>query len=257
MPRNPTGKQIEASRLNGAKSHGPTTSQGKQVASLNAYKHGRYALFPCLVDADDEAAYATFVRSYYGSFQPANDAEIQLIDIGQCRNLAALFPGREYVSALDRHVAATVSIDERTPVLRHLSQEINRLTTRRASHLRQLLAQQKARRFTEMPHQDLPPVDDRLENEIPKEPENDPQLPADQSDTAPEPVKFEPENPTPKLPHSPIARRLHALANRRPRMLPPTSGWAKLLRTRKREHYNSASRARLGWPDQHRLCPEE
>ncbi len=220
MPRNPTEKQIEASRLNGAKSHGPATAQGKQVASLNAYKHGRYALFPCLVDADDEAAYATFVRSYYGSFQPANDAEIQLIDIiaacdwhinrhiatqsrlidiEQCRNLAALFPGREFVSALDRH----------------LSQEINRLTTRRVSHLHQLLAQQKASRFTEMPHQDLPPVDDRLENEIPKEPENGPQLPADQSDTAPEPVKFEPENPTSKLPHSPIARRLYALAHRR------------------------------------------
>jgi len=75
MPRNPTEKQIEASRLNGAKSHGPATAQGKQVASLNAYKHGRYALFPCLVDADDGGPVRHSSHSYFlstGSSSPHN-----------------------------------------------------------------------------------------------------------------------------------------------------------------------------------------
>ncbi len=218
MPRIPTEKQIEASRRNGARSHGPTTSLGKQISSLNGFKHGRYAKFPCLTDTDDEAAFKIFVQSYYRTHQPANDVETQLvdviaacdwhinrqlaiqsraIDIEQCRNAAELFPGQQTLDQLDHLVAATAALIERSPLLRHLSMEINRLTARRASHLRQLLVHKKNRQLMEMPHLDMPAIRDEEIGEIPPEPENDPQLPLDQIVTDGTQSKLEPENPEP------------------------------------------------------------
>ncbi len=240
MARIPTEKQIEASRRNGAQSHGPTTSLGKQMSSLNGFKHGRYAKFPYLTDADDTGAFKLHIQSYRRTYQPANDVEIQLvdtiaacdwqinrqfaiqsrtIDIEQCHNAAELFPGQEAIDQLDHLVAATASIDGRSPLLRHISQEINRLTARRASHLRQLIAQKKLRQLLEMPHTDMPPVREHEDeiDELPEEPENEPQLAEDQPLAEPQTGKLEPGNPVPKLPRSPIGRRLYALAHRRPR----------------------------------------
>jgi len=129
MLRIPTGRQIEASRLNGAKSHGSKTPLGKKISSRNGFKQDRFARFPCLTDAGEDL------------------------------------------------VTTSTNCDWC----------VNRLIT------------------------------DDENDEIPPDPENGTQLPPNQLRNTSDDGKFEPENPSLKLPHSPIARRLYALASRRPR----------------------------------------
>ena len=47
----------EQSRINGARSHGPTSTRGKAICSLNALKHGRYAKVTTPICIEDAAAY--------------------------------------------------------------------------------------------------------------------------------------------------------------------------------------------------------
>ncbi len=93
----------------------------------------------------------------------------------------------------------------------------------------------------------------RLENEISKKPENGPQLPVDQSDTGPQPEKFEPENPTPKLPRSPIVRRLCALAFRQTyrKRWParPFGCGAQFFSIRRGGEESNNKERQEGWPD--------
>jgi len=222
MPRNPTERQIEASRRNGARSRGPVTALGRQRAALNAFKHGRYSRFPCLTDADDEAAFSVFREAYYVTFQPANDAEIQLvdsiaaadwrinrltavesrsIDIEDCRQLSSLFPGQDEAPALDRLTASIASLVERSPLLRQLSLTVSRLAAQRATYLRQLNLQRRQNLTTQMPFQALPGLADE-KTEFSSEPENEGQLNPDQSITGVDTPQFEPENPTPLAPAS-------------------------------------------------------
>jgi hypothetical protein len=73
-----TLKQIEANRLNAAKSTGPRTAEGKSAVRLNALKHGIFAADP-IIPGEDPAHLEALHASHYESFQPATAEEHVLV----------------------------------------------------------------------------------------------------------------------------------------------------------------------------------
>src|SRR5689334_11528365 len=80
MPLSPTSAQSEASRLNGARSRGLTSPEGKARSALNGTRHGlRGATFTLLPD-EDPAAWAALLRGYLARFRPADEAELACVE---------------------------------------------------------------------------------------------------------------------------------------------------------------------------------
>ena len=75
--------RAEASRINGAKSRGPKTEDGRRAASLNALKHGLSAQTIVLPNESEEEFEAE-LREYILHFEPASKPEMDLV-----RQLAA------------------------------------------------------------------------------------------------------------------------------------------------------------------------
>jgi hypothetical protein len=70
--------KIQAARANGAKSHGPKTAEGKQIASLNALKHGLTASIVVLQNESEEQ-YQADLRDYLDHFRPQGKPETDLV----------------------------------------------------------------------------------------------------------------------------------------------------------------------------------
>jgi hypothetical protein len=68
----------ETSRLNGAKSRGPKTDEGRHAASLNAVKHGLSAE-TVVLPGESAEQYAAELSGYLHHFQPANKPEADLV----------------------------------------------------------------------------------------------------------------------------------------------------------------------------------
>jgi hypothetical protein len=73
-----TLSRAEASRINGAKSHGPKTEDGRRAASLNAIKHGITAETVVLPNESEEQ-YQAELHDYLQHFAPANKPETDLV----------------------------------------------------------------------------------------------------------------------------------------------------------------------------------
>jgi hypothetical protein len=86
----------DQARLNGAKSRGPKTPEGKARSSLNALKHGRYATNAIVLKNEDAAAFEDLVADYVRRIQPADPVEYHLT-----RELAAISWLLNRVYALD------------------------------------------------------------------------------------------------------------------------------------------------------------
>jgi hypothetical protein len=71
--------QIEASRRNGALSHGPATSAGKAASSQNATTHGLYAKAVVLA-SESQADFDELRESFLARFCPADPVELELVD---------------------------------------------------------------------------------------------------------------------------------------------------------------------------------
>jgi hypothetical protein len=71
-------KQDEARRLNGRKSRGPKTIEGKMRSRFNALKHGLTARTPVLPD-EDGAAYRERLDAWTADLQPRNHIELSLV----------------------------------------------------------------------------------------------------------------------------------------------------------------------------------
>lgn len=86
----------EQARINGAKSRGPKTAEGKARSSLNALKHGRYATNAIVLSNEDSEAFEELVAHYVRRVQPADPVEYRLT-----RELAAISWLLTRVYALD------------------------------------------------------------------------------------------------------------------------------------------------------------
>jgi hypothetical protein len=75
----PTAKQIAASRLNGQKSNGPATPEGKAKSRFNALKHGIHAETRIIFDETAEDL-AELAADFHEQYSPADAAERFLVD---------------------------------------------------------------------------------------------------------------------------------------------------------------------------------
>jgi hypothetical protein len=74
----PTPKQIAASRANGQKSHGPTTSEGKAKSRYNALKHGIHAQSQIMFETAEDLA--ELAAELHDQYNPADSTERFLVD---------------------------------------------------------------------------------------------------------------------------------------------------------------------------------
>jgi hypothetical protein len=80
-----TDKQIETSRINGARSRGPVTTEGKTRSSQNATKHGLTGQAVVLA-CEDRSEYEAMLLDYQNQWQPCSQAERDLVsDIANSR----------------------------------------------------------------------------------------------------------------------------------------------------------------------------
>ena len=68
----------DQSRINGAKSRGPKSSEGKARSSANALKHGRYANNAIVLSNEDRGAFEELVSAYVQRIQPTDPVEMRI-----------------------------------------------------------------------------------------------------------------------------------------------------------------------------------
>jgi hypothetical protein len=72
-------RRKKSSRANGAKSHGPTTPEGKKRSSRNAVQHGLLAR--CLLFSGEDAAnFQILIQNHDRRFQPADGIEFGIVE---------------------------------------------------------------------------------------------------------------------------------------------------------------------------------
>lgn len=93
--------RADSSRLNGAKSSGPVTPEGKTASSQNALKTGIFSKRRLLSD-EDPAAYRALIESLNADLNPATVIEHLLID--------RMAMARHRLARLERAEAAVVEL---------------------------------------------------------------------------------------------------------------------------------------------------
>jgi hypothetical protein len=70
----------EQARINGAKSRGPKTPEGKAVSSMNAVKHGRFIKDPVRLFFESTADFELLLQDLVAHFRPATYAERRVVE---------------------------------------------------------------------------------------------------------------------------------------------------------------------------------
>lgn len=78
-PPKPKLSRAEQARINGAKSRGPKTPQGKGRSCMNAMKHGKYAKLTAALECEDRQGFLEMESLYNERYQPADQIEAQLV----------------------------------------------------------------------------------------------------------------------------------------------------------------------------------
>lgn len=86
----------EQARINGAKSKGPITPEGKLRSSLNRMKHGRYSRYLSLLHIEDRQAFDALIDDLVAQFLPKDHVEFRLI-----AQLASVEWRKQRLDALD------------------------------------------------------------------------------------------------------------------------------------------------------------
>src|SRR3954452_14160347 len=73
-------KQIAANRANARKSSGPKSAGGKEIAKLNAIKHGGLSPLPVLPDIETHDAWQAHLDGTLASLQPSGHLETVLVE---------------------------------------------------------------------------------------------------------------------------------------------------------------------------------
>ena len=76
----PSELKSETSRINGAKSHGPKTPEGKEASSRNAIKHGMTARNTFILECENKEDYREFLAEHIAIHQPVTAPEKELVD---------------------------------------------------------------------------------------------------------------------------------------------------------------------------------
>ena len=71
--------QAEASRVNGAKSRGPATAEGKERSRWNALRHG-LAAEKVVVLGEDAAAFDAYRQAFFDDERPTGAIEESLVE---------------------------------------------------------------------------------------------------------------------------------------------------------------------------------
>ena len=79
-PKRPSSPaQQNASRSNGAKSHGPVTPEGKDIAKMNAFKHG-FCGDLIMLPGESHSAYNHIFQDYMYRFQPEDHVTFSVVE---------------------------------------------------------------------------------------------------------------------------------------------------------------------------------
>ena len=76
----PTERQSESARINGAKSHGPKSAEGKKKSSRNALRHGCTAGHTILLACEDRGDFNRMRKDYDAMYKPVTLEEQNLVD---------------------------------------------------------------------------------------------------------------------------------------------------------------------------------
>jgi len=75
----PTARQSESARINGAKSHGPTSPEGKEKSSRNSLQHGCTASHTIILACEDPKDFERMVEKYDTMYKPVTLEEQDLV----------------------------------------------------------------------------------------------------------------------------------------------------------------------------------
>ena len=78
-PETSSERQRESARINGAKSHGPITPEGKAISSRNSLRHGLLAK-TILLEGESLALFQNFIHNLEDTFQPKGAMEDSFIE---------------------------------------------------------------------------------------------------------------------------------------------------------------------------------
>src|SRR4051794_5519305 len=75
--------RAESARINGAKSRGPITPEGKKRSSQNSVKHGLLSrrIAPLIDDRGEQLDYEAYVAGFIEQYQPQTQTEVNLIEL--------------------------------------------------------------------------------------------------------------------------------------------------------------------------------
>ena len=123
-PKTRSGAQAEASRLNGARSLGPITVNGKASSAANGIVHG-LASTSVLLPSETREQYEANLAAWSATLKPASPGEAEIV--GRVSDIS--FRQRRLQRLEDRHLAASLELKvQETKAWRQLKAARNALT---------------------------------------------------------------------------------------------------------------------------------